>query len=109
MIALPWPPKELSPNARPHHMQKYKASRRYKSECYILAKGKGPEVNGNIPLLIWFHPPTNRFPDLDNCLAAIKAGVDGVAEAWGINDKIFRPITIDFGEPVKGGKVVMQA
>jgi crossover junction endodeoxyribonuclease RusA len=38
-------------------------------------------------------------------LSAIKHGLDGLAAAIGVDDSMFRPITLDVGEPVKGGCV----
>jgi crossover junction endodeoxyribonuclease RusA len=35
-----------------------------------------------------------RHRDADNCLAAAKAGLDGMADALGVNDRHFQPITI---------------
>lgn len=58
-------------------------------------------------MAIIFFPPSKRGFDLDNALASIKAGIDGISEAWGINDKMFRPITIDFGAVKKNGEVVV--
>lgn len=55
--------------------------------------------------MIIFHPPSARGFDLDNALASIKSGLDGIAESWGVNDKMFRPITIDFGDKVDNGHV----
>lgn len=56
-------------------------------------------------MAIIFSPPSRRGFDLDNALASIKAGIDGISEAWGINDKFFRPISIDFGDVKKNGEV----
>jgi crossover junction endodeoxyribonuclease RusA len=44
---------------------------------------------GPIHLDIEFMPPNKRAHDLDNCLAAMKAGLDGIADAWGVNDQRF--------------------
>lgn len=60
-----------------------------------------------MPISIIFHPPHSNY-DLDNCLAALKAALDGVAMALKMNDKMFRPISIDFGDVVPGGEVVME-
>jgi len=105
-ITLPWPPSVLAPNARAHWRKKDKSRRAYKSECFLLAKQNRPHFGeGYIPLEIVFHPPTRRGFDLDNALASIKAGIDGIAEAWGVNDQMFRPISIDFGDVKKNGEV----
>lgn len=59
--------------------------------------------------MIIFHPPDKRHRDLDNMLASIKYGLDGIALAWGVNDKDFKPITIDIGEPVAKGQITIKA
>ncbi len=106
IIELPWFPKELKPNPPKHWRTKIKYTKQYKQECGLLTKGKLPDKI--YPMNVIFHPPDNRHRDLDNCLASIKAGIDGICDSLGINDKNLRPITIDFGEKVKGGKVVIE-
>ena len=46
---------------------------------------------------ITFHPPSNRRQDLDNMLASIKSGLDGVADAIGVDDSNWT-ITIARGD-----------
>lgn len=108
-IILPWPPNELSPNFRKGWGAKHSPKVKYRGDCFLLASACCMKYSRtvNIPLSITFHPKTAKAPDLDNCLSWIKHGLDSVAKAFGINDKQFRPITIDLGEPVKGGKVVL--
>jgi crossover junction endodeoxyribonuclease RusA len=109
MIELPWPPAKLSPNARGHWRSKEKARTSYKEIGRYLANvGTKPNIDGNIHLKITFWPPDKRPRDLDNCLASLKYALDGVALAWGINDTAFRPITIDWGQPIKEGIVVIE-
>lgn len=48
-----------------------------------------------------FIPPDNRPRDIDNLLASCKELIDGIAQGLGVNDKQFRPITIDMGEKDK--------
>lgn len=107
-LILPWFPFELRPNASSpgNWRKKSTAAKAYRARCGWIAKLNKPELpNGNIHLLITFCPPSKRAMDLDNCLAAIKSGIDGLADAWGINDKRFYPITIDWGEVIKDGCV----
>ena len=99
MLILPWPLKELHPNARVHRMQKAKAAKQYRAACYALAKQSKP-LKGH--LMILFYPPNRQPRDLDNCLAAIKSGLDGIADAWQVNDREFRPLTIDFAKEIGG-------
>jgi crossover junction endodeoxyribonuclease RusA len=65
------------------------------------ADGLGFPEEGPIHLDIEFVPPNKRAHDLDNCLAAIKAGLDGVADAWGVNDQRFT-LTIHKADRVGG-------
>lgn len=106
MLVLPWPPKELSPNARVHRLAKARVARTYREACWALTK-QSKLKPGGMHLKITFVPPTKQPRDLDNCLAAIKSGLDGVADALGVNDKAFRPITIDLADSV-GGMVVLE-
>jgi len=106
MIELPWMPKELSPNARGHWSKRAKAAKAYRLECFILAKGAGVKApEGRVALSIEFVPPDARRRDDDNCLAAFKAGRDGLADALGIDDSRFVTTLWLSGEPVKGGMV----
>lgn len=89
-LELPWPPKELSPNARVHWAVKSKKAKAYRSACYLLAKQAGLVAPaGDLLLSLEFLPPDRRRRDDDNLLAAFKAGRDGLAEAMGIDDSRF--------------------
>ena len=82
-VTLPWPPKELSPNARIHWSKKARAAKKYLADCYYLAKQDlfPVEWEGPIKLKITFSPPDARHRDLDNMVASIKSGLDGLAMA----------------------------
>ena len=92
-ITLPWPPKDLSPNARVHWTKKSKAAKAYRNECAWTVKASGslPAFGfvGAIFLEIEFYQPDKRARDLDNMLASIKSGIDGIADALGVNDSRF--------------------
>lgn len=121
-IELDWPPKELSPNARIHYMAKSRKTKKYRHDCWAItmsAEGypqyytwlekyiENKTTNDFISAEIIFHPPNKRPRDDDNCIASFKSGRDGIADALGVDDKIFRP-NYSFGEPVKGGRVVVK-
>lgn len=107
-LELPFPPKELKPNSRSHWAVKSKAGKAHKQDCYLLAKTELPLIeNYEIPLTITFYPRTKHKTDMDNLLAAMKYGLDGIANAWGVDDSRFE-LTLKRGEPVKGGKVVVE-
>lgn len=113
-LALPWPPKELSPNARIHYMAKAKATKIYRDDAYWRAymlkdvHGRPDYAHSDheITLKIAFHPPDKRPRDLDGMLSSIKAGLDGMADAMRVNDQRFA-FEIHRREPVKNGKVVI--
>jgi crossover junction endodeoxyribonuclease RusA len=93
-ITLPWPPKELSPNARLHWAAKNRHRKTYRDACYWLSMQEGVRPNVVYPepldVAIEFVPPDKRARDQDNMLASIKAGLDGVAQAIGVDDKHWR-------------------
>ena len=102
VIDLPWPPKELSPNARVHRMEKARVARQYRQDCaWTTVEAAGgihrcPRLTGSdLELIAEFRMPDKRWRDADNLLAMIKSGIDGVCDATGINDKAFRRVTVD--------------
>lgn len=100
-LTLPYPPSELNPNKRLHWAQKIKIKNAEKDMGIALSLGYRGQITGDVPLTLVFYPQTKRSFDLDNALASLKAALDGVAHGLGINDKQFRPITIDRGHPDK--------
>lgn len=109
MLELPWPPRELSPNARIHFRAKAAAVKAYREQAYWLAKAAGFFDRGGdepITLRLNFHAPDRRRRDLDNMFAATKSAIDGIADAMEINDHRFG-FWLSREAPVKGGKVVV--
>ena len=117
-IELPWPAKELSPNSR-NRWAKIKATTQARNDAYYITRVvagpyelKGPYIYDAVPIgykaQYIFHPPDRRHRDKDNCLAMMKAYQDGIADALGINDRYFIPEKPEWGEVVKGGKVVLR-
>lgn len=109
-ITLPWPYKGLSPNDRPHPMAKAAATKRYRKAVAGLAMEAGVHLRkGAVGLRVTFH--AKRFgplPDRDNCIAAFKAGQDGLADALRVND---RDLTVSHtlsAERAVGGMVVVE-
>lgn len=100
-IILPYPPSELNPNKRLHWAQKSKIKNAEKDMACALTLAHKGQIKGDISLSLVFHAATNRSYDLDNALASCKAAIDGLAIGLDINDKQFRPITIDRGKPDK--------
>lgn len=113
IIILPWPPSDLSPNARAHWAKKAKSAKSYRAICgwetkMAMLQPGAPQTfaDGKITLSIVFHAKTRRAYDLDNALASIKSGLDGVADAIGVDDSRWG-LVIDKGSPVRGGMITI--
>lgn len=130
-VELGWPPKALHPNARVHWAVKGRATKAARTEAHWATKAAliapcGPSsvneaapessrliiqqdlpVGGLLPLIVTFYPPDKRKRDDDGMISSFKAQRDGIADALGIDDNLFRP-SYQHGEPVKGGKIVVE-
>ena len=105
-IAYPWPPKELSPNARVHWAKKATIAKKYRRDAYLLTREAGLRATeGPLLLVLEFVPPDRRRRDDDNLLASCKALRDGIAEALGIDDSRFRTQFSVADEVTPGGEV----
>lgn len=102
-VILPWPPKELSPNAKLHWAKKAKFTKGYRHTAWALALEAKVTCNKDekVEMEITFYPPDKRHRDYDNMVASIKAGLDGLADALQVNDRLFRP-TFKFSDEIKG-------
>jgi len=97
-IVLPFPPWSLSPNARNDRRGMTKTRKGYKFICAGLARNLKISLDKKpVAIAVLFYPPKLNV-DLDNCLAAAKSGLDGVAIGLGVDDKFFKPIIIDIVE-----------
>lgn len=112
-LVLPWPSKDLSPNARVHYRVKAAATKAARQLAVVLAIEAGwrdawlPE--GRLHLWIdCYQAPGKKLPDDDNMIGRCKAYRDGLAQVLGIDDKRFksRPDVKDERRP--GGQVVMR-
>ena len=92
MILLPWPLKLLNPNARNHWGAHARAKKAYRAACAWAAKSQGVVRlgPGKITVSLIFVPPDQRRRDLDNMIASMKSGLDGLADALGVDDNRFR-------------------
>lgn len=104
-IILPWPAKQLHPNARVHWAVRAKHARKAREDGYFAAKAAGVAARpSGVALGIVFYPPNARRRDLDGCLSALKSALDGIADALGVDDSRFA-INMQMGDPVEGGRV----
>ncbi len=85
VLRLPWPPKELSPNVQVHWGTKKRATAQYRQDCFLAAREAFGPPFGPAPALVTaavvFVVPNRRRRDLDNAMASIKAGFDGLVDA----------------------------
>ena len=111
-LVLPWPSKDLSPNARVFWAVKSKAVKAARFAAGMVAKqggwSAGTLPEGRLHLWITFHPPSKRSYDDDNLLSRFKAARDGLADALGVDDKRFVSHPFVSDKTVKGGSVVVR-
>lgn len=105
-VTLPFPPKELNPNNKPHWALLARVKKNYRKLCRVLALESGltPEaVQGwtAASMHLDFYAPDRRRRDDDNMLAAMKAGIDGIADALGMDDNKFK-VTFDVSDDIGG-------
>ena len=107
-VTLPWPPAALKPNARGHWAIKARAAKSHKQACQVLCMSQGIRALGwpAMAVTLEFCPPSARRGDLDNMLAAMKAGLDGLSIASGVDDSLWH-LTLKRGAPVKDGAVIV--
>ncbi len=117
-IVLPWPDAKLNPNRSKGAHWASTSTLRKQARNYAfwstrgamlqwLAECKQP-LTGPQSLTITFVQPDRRARDRDNLLAALKPSLDGVADALGINDSQFDPITIRREYGAKPGSVIVE-
>lgn len=109
MIRLPWPHKFLSPNSREHWATVSREKRRARQAAFWIASeamGRDWTAPDRPHVHLVFCPPDNKARDLDNLLASMKAALDGVSEAIGVDDRKWA-ITITKGDVVRLGAVLV--
>ena len=105
-IVLPWPAPCMWPNSRVDRRSASGTRKAYREDGAKATWAAGfRKLNWETAhLRITFYPPCGRARDLDNMLAAIKSGLDGISDAIGIDDSRWS-MTIQRGDVVKGGAV----
>ena len=109
-VELDFPPAELFPNrAKGVHWGKlHKLRADYRENSSWLAKHQLKDwkhAGRELMLTLTFEMPDKRKRDADNCLAAAKGALDGLADALNVNDQLFQPILIYRVEGKKPGKI----
>ena len=91
-IELPYPAAPLWPNKRSHWAKKHTATKKARGDAYSLAGAATSPIYTDTPIAVKITvggKPKGPLPDRDNCIAAAKAYLDGIADAIGINDRDF--------------------
>lgn len=106
-FTLPFPDKLLWPNGRTRsYMAKARVAKSHRGWAKIAAlAAKAPKADpeGRVSIAITVHPKTRNAIDADNAVASTKNYLDGIADALGVDDRLFDTPSITFGEPIKGG------
>lgn len=112
IVELSWPAKELSPNARVHHMVKHRFAKAAKIEAgwaTRLVRPIGWAHDGPLSIAVTAHPPKNwSTGDNDNLIARLKSHFDGIAEVLGVNDRQFEAPTVTWADKTERGKVTVE-
>ena len=105
-VKMPWPARELHSNSRAHYMVRHRAFQSAKFAAKMLCREAKVPCWPNAEILIEYYPPSYRG-DIHNVPSALKAYIDGIADALGCDDKSF---IVDYptqwAGKVKGGEVV---
>ncbi len=113
-LCLPWPPRLLWPNRDgANRYARSSAKKTYRAACEAATLAQNPdrwspEERPNAPhLSIAFHgfPPDRYAYDTVNLPAALKAGVDGMCDAFGFDDVLFTGVGCRLHEVIRGGQV----
>lgn len=107
MLTFAWFPKELNPNSSCHFHVKAKKKAIYKTDCYWLTKMANIPKADYTEMHIIFYKPNRRHMDLDNMLASMKSGLDGMCQALEIDDRCFKKITVEISENIGGMVKIM--
>jgi Holliday junction resolvase RusA-like endonuclease len=112
-IHLAFPVPDLFPNrAKGRHWgAMYKAKTEATAASFVLTKAQAKgwtATDKELRLTVTFVMPDKRKRDADNCLAAAKSALDGVAQALKVDDFQFQPVQVfrRFGE--KPGAMIVE-
>lgn len=110
LIEVAWPAKQLSPNTGCHHMTRHRFKKAAKIEAGWATKAACPfdwGHDGRFDVHIRAYPPVQRNRDADNLIASLKAHLDGIADAIGVNDSLFNAPTVEWADITQHGKIVI--
>ena len=98
-VTLTLPPRDLSPNRRVHWGARSRAVKAHRGEAFLMTRqamsgvDKGghwwAKAGSDILIMPTFFYRVKRRRDRDNAQASLKAALDGIAEALGVDDSRF--------------------
>jgi crossover junction endodeoxyribonuclease RusA len=91
VIELPWPSRDLHPNARVHWAKKAKATKRARSDAAWFALSGGVRTHDfagldSLAVTLVFIPPDGRARDTDGMISSVKGYCDGISDVIGVDD-----------------------
>jgi crossover junction endodeoxyribonuclease RusA len=110
IVELPYPHKALWPNGRAHHHAKAREVKEHRKWAWLatLKAFKG-EVPLPVQIRLTVHPKARGpLPDQDNCSAALKSYLDGIADAINVNDRDFAAPLVSYSHRTKHGGFVIE-
>ena len=110
---FPWPPKELSPNARVHWAKLARVKREYKEACgWVVLEARSlsrrlgllvtPRLKPLVTAQVTFVVTDSRRRDADNYMAMLKPMWDALVELKVLVDDSHDKLTIEKPEWVRG-------
>lgn len=105
-LDLPWPDNRLHAHAKGHWRPKADATKAARRAAWALANEAGVTSMPDAVLAFYFYPPDRRKRDLHNMPHAMKATIDGIADAMGCDDNGFKVIWPTKFEAVNKGGLV---
>ena len=111
-IDLSWPDKLLWPNGgRSNRYAVHRVGKKAKDDAFWATKIVKPldwtHDGEPISIHIRAYPKTANAVDAQNLISGLKMQFDGIASALGVDDKHFRAPTVEWADPVKGGRVIV--
>lgn len=113
-ILLPWPPRDLHPNARVHFHARGRIAKRAREDAWITALAATTAADrevckavGRLDVTVTFRPPDKRRRDDDGMIASLKSQRDGIADALGVDDARWT-VRYVVGEPIRDGAVIVE-
>ena len=117
-IHLPYPPKQLMPNFKRRHRWQayYKQARNARTLAWgLTAQELGPKLRhyeapaDGLQIKITVEPPMRGgpLPDEDNLKGALKHYLDGISDALGVNDRLFRFAPVEWLPKSGDGQVTI--